>query len=256
MAVRDEWLVAPGAGGRDPRVSHRYHRTVERLGISVDRLATALLAFGLSGIVLAGALTAALVVGSISAFTLETRLAEVGRDVASSLREASDAIGDAVVTTERARSALGSGSDAVRESSGTLDTLASATSDLAGALDFTIFGQQPLAGVATTFATFAADLQATSRELQLLSGDLAELDDSLGPITDDLRSLERRFDSLADRFETGEAFAGVGMAVGVVLLLLAAVAGWLFVAAGAATWAGWRLRHPALGSRPDASSGA
>jgi methyl-accepting chemotaxis protein len=220
-----------------------YHRVVDRLGIPVERLALVLLAFGGSGIVLAGALTAALIAGSVAAFTLDERLADVGADVATSLREASAAIGDAVVTTERARAALGSGSDAVRETSGTLATLATATSDLAGALDFTIFGQQPMAGVAATFDTFADDLRRTSRELVQLSGDLADLDDSLGPIADDLRSLERRFEALAGRFESGEAFAGVGQPLGIGLLLLAAMAGWLLVAAAAAAWVGWRLRH-------------
>ena len=249
-------MAGPGAAepasGVRGQPGHRYHRPVDRLGIPVDRLALALLVFGTSGVVLAGALTAALIAGSLSAFTLDDHLADVGADVATSLREASAAIGDAVVTTERARSALGSGSDAVRETSGTLATLATATADLAGALDFTIFGQQPLADVAATFDTFADDLRRTSRELTQLSSDLADLDDSLGPIADDLRSLERRFEALAGRFESGEAFAGVGQPLGIGLLLLAATAGWLLVAAGGTAWVGWRLRRTADAAPPAA----
>jgi methyl-accepting chemotaxis protein len=217
---------------------------MERLGIPTDRLGTILLVFGVVGALLSLLLTVALVAGSVAALSVDERLTEVGADVATSLRETSDAIGDAVVTTERARAALGSGSDSVRGTSGTLATLADATADLAGALDFTVFGQQPLAGVAATFDTFTGDLQRTSQELTTLSADLAELDDSLGPIADDLRSLERRFDALAARFESGEVFAGVGMAFGVGLLLLAGMAGWLLTAAVGATWLGWRLRRP------------
>ncbi len=217
---------------------------MERLGIPVERLGAVLVVFGAVGIGLSFLLTVALVAGSVAALSVDERLTEVGTDVATSLHEASDAIGDAVITTDRARAALGSGSDAVRETSGTLATLAEATADLAGALDFTIFGQQPLAGVAATFDTFTGDLRRTSQELTVLSADLAELDSSLGPIADDLRSLERRFDALAAQFESGEVFAGIGTAFGVGLLLLAGMAGWLLAAAVGATWIGWRLRQP------------
>jgi hypothetical protein len=215
---------------------------MEWLGVERRRLGTALLAFGLIGMVLAGIIAAGLIAGGIAARNLDDRIAADQARLSASLHRITTSIDKLATTTDHAAATLNTTSALIDEAAVVIDDLAGVSDELAGSLDFSILGQQPLAGASQRFTEFATRL----RTFQGMTGGLA---DNLGTNADDLGSLTGEVQQIGvmtqDLAERVDAFDQAGEIVGLMvggILLGGLLVAWLAIAAAFCAWAGWRLR--------------
>jgi hypothetical protein len=225
------------------------------LGIDPRRLGTGLLAFGVIGALLAGVVAIVLVIGGLSARSLGDRLEADRVALVAALQRASDSIDGASVATGNVQATLDSTETVVGHTSDTLVSLGGAIDGLADALDFSILGQQPLAGAAAAFSGIGDQLRTYAEDLDAVAVDLAANQDDLTSIAADLDDLATRIDAVADRLD---AFDRVEELVGLTVLgvvLMGAVVAWVAIAAGLLAWVGWRLRRTATDT-PASPTGA
>jgi outer membrane murein-binding lipoprotein Lpp len=213
------------------------------LGASPRRLGTVLLVFGLVGVVLAGILALGLIGGAVSARNLDDRIATDQARLAATLERLTTTVDQLASTTDHAGATLRTTSAMVGAAGDALDELAAATDALADGLDFSVFGQQPLAGAAGRFANlgeqirvFADGTDALAANLDTNAIDVAELADRIRAVGKDVEELAARVGAF-DR--TGDI---VGLLVGGILLG-GLVDAWLAVGAALIAWLGWRLRR-------------
>lgn len=222
------------------------------LGVDGRRFGTALVAFGVVGVILAGAVAVALVLGGLSVRSLADDLEADRLALVESLESASGSMGNAATSTANAQETLGSTETAIRDANETLADLATSVDSLAGALDFEVLGQQPLAGAAASFAGLADTIRGFSDDLDAIAVDLVANQDDLERMAEGLRDLETRLTALATRvaaFDRTDEF--VAMAAWS-FVLLGAVAAWIAAAGALIAWVGWRLRQiAATGTPPD-----
>jgi hypothetical protein len=227
---------------------------MEWLGVERRRLGTALLAFGLIGMILAGIIAAGLIAGGIAARNLDDRISADQVRLSASLHRITTSIDKLATTTDHAAATLNTTSALIDEAGVVIEDLAGVSDELASNLDFSILGQQPLAGAANRFSEFGARL----RTFQGMTGGLA---DNLDTNADDLTSLTAEVEQigvmtedLADRVDAfDQAGAIISLIVGGIILGGILVA-WLAIAAAFCAWAGWRLRK--IGAAEAAIAGA
>lgn len=104
-----------------------------------------------------------------------TQLSAGFEQIAATLRTVSVSSGHAATTVDDARGSLGSAAEASRSAATTLD-------ETAALINFSIFGQQPLAGVDKTFRDQAVQLRVLAGTIDLTRG-------SLGQNAGDLRAI-------------------------------------------------------------------
>ena len=142
--------------GRGPG---RYDAAMEWLGVERRRLGTALLVFGLIGMVLAAIIAAGLIAGGIAARNLDDRIAADQAKLSSSLHRIDASIAKLATSTDHAAATLNTTSALIGEAGVVIEDLAGVSDELANNLNFNILGQQPLAGAATKFRDFSARLR-------------------------------------------------------------------------------------------------
>jgi outer membrane murein-binding lipoprotein Lpp len=213
------------------------------LGVDLRRMGTALLVFGIVGMVVAGIVAAGLIGGAIAARNLDDRLAAERVRLVRTLDRVDSAMAQTATTIDNAGATLATTSETLASASSVLGQVAATSEDLSTSLDFSILGSQPLAGTAQKFGElavqvrgFGAKAQALSDDLAVNAGDTGALATEIDGLRDELARLTARIDS----FEaTGEL---VGLLVGGILLLGLLVA-WLAVAGAGCAWFGLRLRR-------------
>ncbi len=206
-------------------------RPAERSGVGERRrLGGFLIAFGLVGVVLFGAIAASLAVSVPS-------LANAGA-TQSSIETARRLADDSVVTLQNLDTALAHSSDALDSSAKTLNDLAATMRGGASALRISIFGQHPFDGVADQFDNTAARAAATAQETAATSLSVAAMRASIALMIADLIALQAQLAQL-----DGEVgwLASPLVWFGVLLALL-----WLLALAALVTWSGWQLRRGRL----------
>ena len=215
---------------------------MEWLGVERRRLGTALLAFGLIGMVLAGIIAAGLIAGGVAARNLDDRIAADQARLSVSLHRITASIDKLATTTDHAASTLNTTSALIDEAGVVIEDLAGVSDELAGNLDFNILGQQPLAGAAARFTEFGARL----RTFQGMTGGLA---DNLETNADDLTSLTAEVEQIGvmteDLANRVDAFDQAGEIISLMvggIILGGILVAWLAIAAAFCAWAGWRLR--------------
>jgi len=226
---------------------------MQTLGVDSRRLGGALVAFGSIGVVLAGIVALALVLGGLSVRSLADELEATRLAFVDSLERTSASMSDAATATANLRSTLESTQTTLTDTSATLDDLAGAVDSLAGALDFSILGQQPLLGAAEAFAGVADRLRTFSGDLDAVAVDLVANQADLGEMTADLRDLQTGVDALAERVDAFDRTDQLVSMVSWGLVLLGAVAAWIATAGAIAAWFGRRLRRMAGADEGDDS---
>lgn len=215
------------------------------LGIDDRRLGGGLVAFGLVGIVLAGIMALALVLGGLSVRSLGDELEADRLALVGSLEQMATSVGHTADLTGNVRATLVSTEAVIEDTKGTLVELAGAVDSLVGALGFEILGQRPLGPAAEPFAGLSERLKSFAGHLDLVAADLVANQDDLDELSADLADMEERIGALADRVDgfdrTDELVAMATWG----LLLAGALAAWIAVAGGLIAWIGWRLRRPA-----------
>lgn len=188
--------------------------------------AGALIAYGVSGMLLLAALSASLLPMTA---TIDA-IARSSNDVRSTLVTTQNAFDDFGTSLATAKRSAQRAADAARSS-------AAAAKQLADGMSISIFGAQPLIGLAAGFRQQSSDLQSLADELDRLAT-------SLGTNETDVHAIRVEISSLASR----AAVIGGGSAL--LLPALFVLLAWLAVPAVVAVWAGIALfRAPAIRRR-------
>jgi hypothetical protein len=148
-------------------------------------IAAALIAYGLAGIVVLGALAIAVLPMTNTIDTIARSSADVSEALAST-RDAFDGFGASLTEAQRSaeRAAV-----AARSSS-------QAASQLANGMSLSIFGAQPLLSLATGFRQQSDDLAALAAELDALAVSLSRNGDDVRELRTDVATLHTRATSL------------------------------------------------------------
>jgi hypothetical protein len=225
---------------------------MEWLGVDRRRLGTALLAFGLVGMILAAIIAAGLIAGGVAARNLDDRIAADQVKLSLALHRMTTSIDTLATSTAHAGATLNTTSALIDESGLVIGDLAGVSDELANNLGFSVLGQQPLAGAAGKFRDFSVRLKA----FQGMTGGLS---DALSTNADDLTSLTGEVNQIgvmtADLAARVDAFDQAGEIVSLMvggIILGGLLVLWLAIAAGFCAWAGWRLRKAAAA---DAAAG-
>lgn len=217
---------------------------VEVLGIERRRLGTALLAFGLVGVILAGMTALGLLAGAFAARTLDDRLTADQAQLVTTLDQVTTTVGRLADTTAHGGDTLAATGQALGSARDVLDELAATSDELSTSLDVSILGQRPFAGAAARFANLAQRVRLFRDDAARLSTTVATNTVDVRSVADDIGRLETRLQDLSTRLK---GLDGAGDTVGILvagILIGGLLVAWVAVGAGFCAWAGWRLRGP------------
>jgi methyl-accepting chemotaxis protein len=207
------------------------------------RLALALIAYGVVGLVLAVAVAVAGVMGALRIDDVTARIEAQRVELVAAVGTTTDLVGTLADTLVVARPGL----DQVTTSAGRLSALADQISttadDLAGRLDVQILGLQPFAGMGVQVRGIAEQTRGLSSDLETIAPAITAASESTGSIADGLWSLETRLSNLEARMAALGPFDEYGrwLLVGLVLVVLLDL--WLAIPAALAIVVGRRLRR-------------
>jgi len=216
---------------------------MEVLGFPARRLGNGLVTFGVVGLVLTTVMTIAWLGGLVAMRDLDERLEADRESMAAALADTAALMDSSASALESSADSLGSMGAALDNSARLLDSVAEATADLASALDVTILGQQPFAGLAGSFEEISGELEAVAADAGTLAAEVDQLEPDLRAVATDLQTVEASVSALAVRVED---FGAVEELVGLVRgygLLSALISAWLATLAAGCLWAGRQLQQ-------------
>jgi methyl-accepting chemotaxis protein len=223
---------------------------MEWLGVDRSRLGTALLLFGVVGVVLAAVIAAGLVGGAISARNLSDRLQSEQAQLVEMLGRLNDSVDHLATSTDNAGQTLRTTQAVVEAVGGVASGLGSTASRLGSALDVSILGQRPFAGAAESLGSVSTQLDTLGTQVTALATNVETNADDMSQVALRVREMSQDLNTITDRIEafdrTGEV---VSLIVGGILLGGLLVA-WIAIAAAFCAWVGWRLRHIGREDRP------
>ena len=222
--------------------------------MSPRHLGTGLLAFGITGVILAGLIAAALLGGAIAARNLDEQLVADQERIAASLTRLTLTMDSLADTTDHAGETLATSRDALAHAGDLLGDLSTASADVGTALDVSILGNQPFASAAEkihevgrALAVFQQDAVALALNLDANATDAATM-------ANEIRSLKSQVAEMAaivagfDRIDEMVGLLIAGIVLGALLTA------WVGVAAAGCAWVGWRLRRTTPASAVDRGS--
>jgi methyl-accepting chemotaxis protein len=223
---------------------------MEWLGVDRSRLGTALLLFGVVGVVLAAVIAAGLVGGAISARNLSDRLQSEQAQLVEMLGRLNDSVDHLATSTDNAGQTLRTTQAVVEAVGGVASGLGSTASRLGSSLDVNILGQRPFAGAAESLGSVSTQLDTLGTQVTALATNVETNADDMSQVAVRVREMSQDLKTITDRIQafdrTGEV---VSLIVGGILLGGLLVA-WIAIAAAFCAWIGWRLRHIGREDRP------
>ena len=225
------------------------------LDINPRRLGTALLAFGMTGVILAGLIALALFGGAVAARNLDERLVADQERIAASLTRLTLTMETLAVTVEHGGDTLATSRDALAHAGDLLNDISTTSGDLANALDITIFGNQPFASAANGVRSVGEKSKVFAQDATALAVALdANVADATA-VADQVRTAKTQVSELAASIV---AFDRIDQIVGLLIggiLLGGLLTVWVGVAAAGCAWLGWRLRRVASTGVPAQADG-
>ncbi len=218
-------------------------RSMDALGFDRRKLGTGLLAFGLTGVLLAGVIATALVGGAVAARNLDERLIADQERLAGALTRLTVSMESLALTTEHAGDTLATSASTVAEAQLVLQDTASAAGALASALDISILGSKPFAGASDRLSALALRLADFEGQAGGLALNLDTNATDAAAMTEQVRQLKVQIQELATTVADFDRIDQVvGLLIGGIVLAGALVA-WVAVGAAICAWIGWRLRR-------------
>lgn len=208
------------------------------------RVATALIWFGVVGLVLSAAMAISLLVGLGAVGDLDQRVDTNRLAMAEALDQGTQLLDGTASTLESTTSSLESVRATVDDTAQLLGQLESSTRELVSALGVNILGQRPFANVARSFEGIADQLAVSADDAASVVQEIDNLQPDLGRVADDLRSVRASVSTLATRTTD---FDDLGNLIGLArlfALLWALVSLWLAALAAGCIWLGRQLRLP------------
>jgi hypothetical protein len=217
--------------------------SMEWLGVDRSRLGTALLVFGVVGMVLAAVIAAGLVSGAVAARNLSDRIQTEQAQLVEMLGRVNTTIDHLGTSTDNAGQTLRTTQAVVEAVGGVASGLGTTASRLGGALDVSILGQRPFAGAAESLGSVSGQLDTLGTQVTTLAQNITTNADDLDQVARQVRQMNQDLTTVTNRIEefdrTGEV---VSLIVGGILLGGLLVA-WIAIGAAFCAWVGWRLRH-------------
>jgi C4-dicarboxylate-specific signal transduction histidine kinase len=212
------------------------------VGVERRRAGTALLVFGVIGVLLAGVIALALVGTAIATRDLDERLEADQARLAETIDELAVTTASATRSMQNASTTLETAGSAVLDARDVLDDLAASTDSLADSLGITILGNQPFAGTAQRFRTFSERVRVFSEDASGIATALSTNSADMATLAERVALMETQLNSYAERIAESERIGQIGTWIAVSVLLGGLLAAWLAVAAAACAWVGWQLR--------------
>jgi hypothetical protein len=226
---------------------------MEWLGLNRRRLGTGMLVFGLAGVLMAGVIAVALVLGAFAARNLDDRLAADQARIAASLTRLSATMESLAITVQNGGTTLQTSSEAMAEAQAVLDTASASMGALAGALNISILGSQPFAGASQNLEELARTLDSFKGRAATLGANLYQNSVDAGVMAGQVRDLKTQLNELTVRV-TG--FDRIGELVALLIggiMLAALLLAWVAVGAAFCAWVGWKLRRIGAGDGTSAA---
>jgi methyl-accepting chemotaxis protein len=218
---------------------------MEWIGMDRRRLGTAMLVFGLIGLVLAGIVAGSLVAGGFAARNLDDKIVAGQNRIAASLTRLTLTMDSVATSIDNASTTLGTSRDGVVHAADALGQLADTADSLATSLDVTILGQQPFTSAVANLRTLEAKVRVFQDDAVKLAANLDQNANDVTTIAGEVRDMRSQVAELAGAV-TGFANTRevVSLAVGGIVLggLLTL---WEAILAAGIAWMGWRLRRVA-----------
>jgi hypothetical protein len=210
---------------------------------SMRRIANALIAYGVAGLILAGIGLAVVLVAGWRLNSVGDRLETQSARVVALLDATATALDDATVTVGDVASTLDSADPMIQRVATALTTTVTSLRGLEDAASsVSILGGNPLGGLADRFGQVADSLDGLDAELAAFGNDLASDADSLRKNVESVTALADQLHSIRDQL-TGElisdAFGALRLMFIAVVAFLVAVAA---LPAASALWIGRRIR--------------
>jgi uncharacterized protein YoxC len=218
---------------------------MEWLGVDRRRLGTAMLAFGLVGLVLAVVVAGALVAGAYTARDLDTQIVAAQNQAGASLTRLTLTMDSVADSIDHASTTLGTSRDGVVQATDVLGQLADTTKSLASALDISVFGQQPFTATVAKLNELEGKIRAFQDDATKLAANLDQNTSDVKTISGEVRDMRSQVAELAGavtsfaRTREVVSLAVGGIALGALLTI------WQAILAAAIAWMGWRLRRVA-----------
>ncbi len=212
-----------------------------------------MLVFGLAGMLMAGVVAVALIVGAFAARDLDDRLAADQARIAASLTRLSVTMESLATTTGNAGATLETSSQTLADARDVLESTAQTTLALSEALDISILGSRPFSSASEQLAELARTITTFQGKAETLALNLHRNAVDAGVMTDQIRQLKTQVNELASRIG---GFDRIGEMVALLLggiVLVALLTAWVAVGAGSCAWIGWRLRRSRAGDGASAS---
>ena len=226
--------ASPGGSDRaaaGPTSSDLPERTLPAQGTGTARTGTALITFGVVGVVLLGACLIAVLVSLVPIMNGATQLEQQRVAAVELIAPAADALESTAASADGAGTSLAVSASAARNA-------ASVTSQLADALG-------GLASFSSAFGDTADRSRALSDDLAKTADALARNETDSTTAAHELRVLADRVRQLGEQLGSAESPAPsslAGVALPLAIALVALVLGWLAAIAIASIWLGRRLR--------------
>jgi len=217
---------------------------MEWLGFDRRRAGSAMLAFGVVGLVLAGIVSVALVAGGLAARGLDDRILAAQSQLGASLTRLTLTMDSVADSIDHASATLGTSRDGVAHAADVLGQLAATTDSLASALDITILGNQPFSGTVPQLRDLGTKIRVFQDDATKLAVNLDQNVGDAATIAGEVRDMRSQVAELAGAVTAfSKTREIVTLAVwGMVLAGLLTV--WQAILAAAIAWTGWRMRRP------------
>jgi uncharacterized phage infection (PIP) family protein YhgE len=223
---------------------------MEWLGVDRRRLGSAMVAFGLAGMVMAAIVAVALILGAFAARDLDTRLAADQARITASLTRLAATMESLASTTQNAGTTLQTTSEALTDARDVLESTSTALASLSDALNIDILGRRPFAAASENLAELALTIGTFEGKAETLALNLDQNATDATAMTDKIRQLTVQVDELASRVD---GFDRISEMVNLLLggiVLAALLTAWVGIAAGFCAWVGWKLRRIAAAGAP------
>ena len=221
---------------------------MDALGLDRRRLGTGLFAFGLTGMLLAGIIAAALIGGAFAARNLDDRLVADQERIAAALTRLTVSMESLAITSGNAGTTLQTTSDTVAKAQDVLSDVAATSAELSTAMDISILGNKPFAGAADKMGQLALTIQGFEEQAGKLALALETNAGDAAAVAEQIRVLKGQVGELAvivadfDRLDQVVTLLLGGIVVGGLLTT------WIAVGAAFCAWVGWKLRTAATGA--------
>jgi uncharacterized protein YoxC len=208
-------------------------------------LGSVLVGYGLTGIALFGIVLAALGPPIVAVGSLSTSLEQERQEVLDTLTRASDTITQTAAGVRGMDTSLDRAQAATNQASGLSSGMADNMHGLAQAMNVSVLGIQPLAGLAPSFEQSAASFETLGQDLDDIATALGDNRQSVQSVAASLDQLGVSVARLTTSIRTGPAFSlGADGSLDALRIATLAVLLWLSLAALGCVVAGiacWRL---------------